>query len=75
MSSPPEEPDRWKAASRIGSFSIPPRPSAPLLGALLITVLSVGMNLTKVDGSLQPVVIGLVVVASTFIDRLKAAPS
>lgn len=49
--------------------------SAPLLGALLITVLSVGMNLTKVDGSLQPVVVGLVVVASTFIDRLKAASS
>ena len=47
--------------------------SAPLLGALLITVLSVGMNLTKVDGSLQPVVVGLVVVASTFIDRLKPA--
>jgi ribose transport system permease protein len=47
--------------------------SAPLLGALLVTVLSVGMNLTKVDGSLQPVVVGLVVVASTFIDKLKLA--
>jgi ribose transport system permease protein len=47
--------------------------SAPLLGALLVTVLSVGMNLVKVDGSLQPVVVGVVVVASTFVDRLKLA--
>lgn len=37
---------------------------APLCGAALITVLSVGMNLTQVDGSLQQVIIGLVVVGA-----------
>jgi ribose transport system permease protein len=38
---------------------------APLQGAALVTVVSVGMNLARVDGSLQPVVIGLVVIGAT----------
>jgi ribose transport system permease protein len=46
--------------------------TAPLLGAALITVLSVGMNLTQVDGSLQSVIVGAVVVLAAFVAPLKA---
>lgn len=38
---------------------------APLQGAALVTIVSVGMNLARIDGSLQSVVIGLVVIAAT----------
>lgn len=46
--------------------------AAPLLGAALITVLSVGMNLTQVDGSLQSVIVGTVVILATFVAPLRA---
>ncbi|MFT4268534.1 MAG: ABC transporter permease [Xenophilus sp.] len=46
---------------------------APLLGALFVTVLSNGMNLVQVDGYLQQVLLGLVIVASLAIDRWRAA--
>ncbi len=42
-----------------------------VLGGLLVTVLSIGMNLTRVDGFLQEIVLGLVVVGAVFLDRLR----
>ena len=42
-----------------------------VLGGLLVTMLSVGMNLSRIDGFLQQVVLGLVVVAAVFLDRLR----
>ena len=48
---------------------------APTLGALLVTIVSVGMNLAQIDGSLQSVIIGLIVIAAAFAgtigDRLR----
>ena len=38
--------------------------ASPLLGALLITVMSNGMNLVRVDGYVQQIVLGLVIVAT-----------
>jgi ribose transport system permease protein len=42
---------------------------APLQGAALVTIVSVGMNLARIDGSLQSVVIGLVVIAATLFGK------
>ena len=42
-----------------------------VLGGLLVTILSVGMNLTRVDGFLQEIVLGAVVVGAVFLDRLR----
>jgi ribose transport system permease protein len=42
-----------------------------VLGALFITVLSNGMNLTKVDGYVQMIVLGGVIIAAIFLDRLR----
>lgn len=42
-----------------------------VFGGLLITVLSIGMNLVRVDGFLQQIVLGLVVVGAVFLDRLR----
>jgi ribose transport system permease protein len=44
---------------------------APVLGALLIVGLSVGMNLLEINGQLQPVVIGAVLIAGTALDHLR----
>ena len=44
---------------------------AAVIGALFITVLSNGMNLTRVDGYVQMIVLGVVVVAGVFIDRVR----
>lgn len=41
--------------------------ASPLMGALLITVLSNGMNLTRIDGYIQQIILGLVVVATVSI--------
>lgn len=42
-----------------------------VLGGLLVTVLSVGMNLSRIDSFLQQVVLGFVVVGAVFLDRLR----
>ena len=42
-----------------------------VLGGLLVTILSVGMNLSRIDSFLQQVVLGMVVVAAVFLDRLR----
>lgn len=42
-----------------------------VIGALFITVLSNGMNFVRVDGYVQMIVLGVVVIAGVFIDRLR----
>ncbi|MGF1610910.1 MAG: ABC transporter permease [Kiloniellales bacterium] len=44
---------------------------AALLGTIFVTVLSNGMNLTRVDGYVQMIVLGTVIIAAIFIDRLR----
>jgi ribose transport system permease protein len=44
-----------------------------LLGALFVTVLSNGMNLTRVDGNLQMIVLGSVIILAVFLDRFRTA--
>lgn len=43
--------------------------AAALMGALLITILSNGMNLVQVDGYLQNIFLGLIIIASLMISR------
>ncbi|KAB2969422.1 ABC transporter permease [Zoogloea sp.] len=45
--------------------------SAAVLGALVITVLSNGMNLVQVDGYLQQITLGAVIIVALFADRLR----
>ncbi|MEQ9259178.1 MAG: ABC transporter permease, partial [Roseovarius sp.] len=42
-----------------------------VFGGLLVSVLSVGMNLARIDSFLQQVVLGCVVIAAVFLDRLR----
>jgi ribose transport system permease protein len=42
---------------------------APAIGALFITVLSNGMNLTGVDGYIQQIALGVIIVVSLALDR------
>ena len=42
-----------------------------VFGGLLVTILSVGMNLARIDSFLQEVLLGTVVVAAVFLDRLR----
>jgi ribose transport system permease protein len=42
-----------------------------LLGALFITILSNGMNLTRIDGYVQMVVLGAIVIMGVLLDRLR----
>lgn len=44
---------------------------AALLGAIFVTVLSNGMNLTRVDGYIQMIVLGCVIIAAIFVDRIR----
>lgn len=44
---------------------------AAVLGALFVTVLANGMNLTRVDGNVQAIVLGCVIVAAVVADRLR----
>lgn len=46
---------------------------APLLGALLVTSLSVGMNLEQINGALQPVVVGVILVVGAALDAWRNA--
>lgn len=42
---------------------------APVLGALFVTVLSNGMNLVQIDGFIQQICLGLIIIASLAVDR------
>ncbi|WP_281708708.1 hypothetical protein [Phaeobacter italicus] len=42
---------------------------AALMGALLVTILSNGMNLVQVDGYLQNIILGLIIIASLIVSR------
>lgn len=42
-----------------------------VLGALFITILSNGMNLTRIDGYVQMVVLGAIVIIGVLLDRLR----
>ena len=44
---------------------------AALLGAIFVTTLSNGMNLTRVDGYIQMIVLGCVIIAAIFVDRIR----
>lgn len=46
---------------------------AALIGALFITVLSNGMNLVRVDGYIQMIVLGAVLIGAIFLDRFRRA--
>ncbi|HRY26183.1 MAG: ABC transporter permease [Geminicoccaceae bacterium] len=43
-----------------------------ILGALFVTVLSNGMNLTRIDGNVQMIVLGSVIILAVFLDRFRA---
>ena len=49
-----------------GAFSI-------VLGALFVTVLSNGMNLNRIDGNIQMIVLGSVIILAVFLDRFRAS--
>lgn len=42
---------------------------APVLGALIITALSAGMNLAQIDGYVQQMLLGVVIIATVFLDQ------
>ena len=42
---------------------------APVVGALFVTVLSNGMNLMRIDGYLQGIALGAIIIAGLFLDR------
>ncbi len=44
-----------------------------ILGAVFITALSNGMNLTRVDGYIQMIVLGCVIIVAIFLDRLRTS--
>lgn len=46
---------------------------AVILGALFVTVLSNGMNLNRIDGNVQMIVLGCVIILAVFLDRFRAA--
>jgi ribose transport system permease protein len=45
--------------------------STAVLGALFVTILSNGMNLTRIDGYVQMVVLGAIVIIGVLLDRLR----
>lgn len=44
---------------------------AVVLGALFVTALSNGMGVARVDGNVQQIVLGVVIIAAIFLDRLR----
>lgn len=44
---------------------------SPILGALFVTVLSNGMNLLRIDGYIQQMILGAVIIAAIFLDRIR----
>jgi ribose transport system permease protein len=64
------------AAAVIGGVSLRGGEGAitsPILGALFVTVLSNGMNLLRIDGYIQQMILGAVIIAAIFVDRLRQA--
>ncbi len=49
-----------------GAFSV-------ILGALFVTILSNGMNLNRIDGNIQMIVLGCVIILAVFLDRFRSA--
>ncbi len=43
--------------------------AAPVMGALIITALSAGMNLAQIDGYVQQMLLGVVTIATVFLDQ------
>lgn len=48
---------------------------AAIMGALFVTVLSNGMNLLRIDGNIQTIVLGCVIVGAVIVDRARSARS
>ena len=48
---------------------------AAVIGALFVTCLANGMDLARVDGYVQQIVLGSVIIAAIFLDRLRASAS
>jgi ribose transport system permease protein len=42
-----------------------------LLGALFVTILSNGMDLTRIDGYVQMIVLGAIVIVGVMLDRYR----
>jgi ribose transport system permease protein len=42
-----------------------------VVGGLFVTVLSVGMNFIRIDGYLQQIILGIVVIAAVYLDQLR----
>lgn len=64
------------AAAVIGGVSLrggEGRISSPIIGAVFVTVLSNGMNLLRVDGSVQQITLGLVIIVALLVDRLRGS--
>ena len=62
------------AAAVIGGMSLrggEGNVAAPVLGALFVTILGNGMNLTRVDGYIQEIALGSLIIASLLFDRLR----
>jgi ribose transport system permease protein len=47
--------------------------SSVVLGALFVTVLSNGMNLNRIDGNIQMIVLGCVIILAVFLDRFRSS--
>ena len=45
--------------------------AAPVLGGFFVTILSNGMNLARIDGYLQDVALGTLIIAVLLLDRLR----
>jgi ribose transport system permease protein len=42
-----------------------------VLGALIVAVISNGMNVLRIDGYNQQIIFGVVIIAAIFLDRLR----
>ena len=42
-----------------------------IFGGLFVTILSNGMNLVRVDGYIQQIALGMIIITAVFVDRLR----
>jgi ribose transport system permease protein len=42
-----------------------------VFGGLFVTILSIGMNLVRVDSYIQQIILGVVVVAAVYLDQFR----
>ena len=42
-----------------------------IVGGLFVTILSNGMNMVRVDGYIQQIILGVIIIAAVCIDRLR----